>query len=79
MKNIVSRLRRALTSKSWLPDLALIALAWWAAFWLRFNLGLPSPYVTDALVTTPIALACMALGLLLINSLVRAASNVPCR
>ncbi|MBK6613251.1 nucleoside-diphosphate sugar epimerase/dehydratase [Ottowia sp.] len=65
MKNIVSRLRRALTSKSWLPDLALIALAWWAAFWLRFNLGLPSPYVTDALVTTPIALACMALGLLL--------------
>ena len=27
-----------LRSKSWLVDLPLIALAWWAGFWLRFNL-----------------------------------------
>ena len=54
-----------LRSKSWLVDLPLIALAWWAAFWLRFNLGVPPPYFEQALRTTPVALACMAAGLLL--------------
>lgn len=57
--------RHGLASKSWLLDLPLLALAWWAAFWLRFNLDLPPPYFGHALQTTPIALGCMALGLAL--------------
>ena len=57
--------RRDLLSKSWLVDLPLLALAWWAAFWLRFNLALPQPYLDQALHTTPIVLACGALGLAL--------------
>ncbi|MGB3068700.1 MAG: nucleoside-diphosphate sugar epimerase/dehydratase [Ottowia sp.] len=60
---MLTKLRRTLISKSWLPDLVLIALAWWAAFWLRFNLRLPAAYIEDAVLTTPIALACMACGL----------------
>jgi len=27
-----------------LADAALIALAWWLAFWLRFDHGVPNPY-----------------------------------
>ena len=64
---MLSRLRRSLISKSWLVDLPLTALAWWAAFWLRFNLGVPWPYVGHAAQTTPIALACMAVGLALLG------------
>ncbi len=56
-----------LRSKSWLPDLLLIALAWWAAFWLRFNLAVPSPYFEQALRTTPLAVLCMAAGLALVR------------
>ena len=52
-----------LRSKSWLVDLPLIALAWWAGFWLRFNLDVPSPYFDQAVLTTPLAMACMAVGL----------------
>ncbi len=59
------KLRQNLFSKSWLPDLALIALAWWAAFWLRFNLRLPAAYIQDALLTTPVAMLGMACGLVL--------------
>ena len=62
---MLTALHRSLASKSWLVDLPLIALAWWAAFWLRFNLGLPHPYLGHAVKTTPIALLCMALGLAL--------------
>ncbi len=58
------KLRRAdVVSKSWLVDLPLAALAWWLAFWLRFNLGVPWPYVDQAAQTMPVAVACMALGL----------------
>ena len=60
--NPLHALRRDATSKSWLVDLPLIALAWWLAFWLRFNLGLPWPYFDHALLTTPIALGGMVLG-----------------
>ena len=52
-----------LRSKSWLVDLPLIALAWWAGFWLRFNLDVPQPYFDQAVLTTPLAMACMAVGL----------------
>ena len=62
---MLNELWRSLRSKSWLVDLPLIALAWWAAFWLRFNLSLPQPYLQQALQTTPLVLLCMAAGLLL--------------
>lgn len=62
---LLATLRRDAASKSWLVDLPLIVLAWWLAFWLRFNLGLPWPYFDHAWLTTPIALVCMALGLAL--------------
>ncbi|QTD43838.1 polysaccharide biosynthesis protein [Ottowia testudinis] len=61
---MLSELWRSLRSKSWWVDLPLLALAWWAAFWLRFNLTVPQPYWDQALQTTPVALACMAAGLL---------------
>jgi hypothetical protein len=62
---MLTALRRSLFSKSWLVDLPLIALAWWLAFWLRFNLSIPDSYLGLAARTTPIALPCMALGLAL--------------
>jgi len=58
---MLNALRRNLVSKSWLVDLPLIALAWWLAFWLRFNLDIPQPGLAAR--TTPIALLGMALGL----------------
>ena len=36
--------------RAWLAfghDLAAIALAWVAAYWLRFNLDLREPFITD--------------------------------
>ena len=60
-------LARSLRSKSWLVDAPLVVLAWWVAFWLRFNLSLPQPYFDQALRTTPVALAGMAAGLLLLR------------
>ena len=62
---MLTALRHSLVSKSWLVDLPLIALAWWLAFWLRFNLGIPASYLGQAARTTPIALLCLALGLAL--------------
>jgi FlaA1/EpsC-like NDP-sugar epimerase len=62
---VLSSLWSDLRSKSWLPDLALIVLAWWAAFWLRFNLTVPPPYRDQAMLTTPLAVLCMAVGLAL--------------
>jgi FlaA1/EpsC-like NDP-sugar epimerase len=62
---MLTALRHNLRSKSWLVDLPLVILAWWAAFWLRFNFDLPGDEVRRALLTTPLALGCMAVGLLL--------------
>ena len=62
---MLTTLRRHLFSKSWLVDLPLIALAWWLAFWLRFNLSIPDSYLGLAARTTPLALLGMALGLAL--------------
>jgi FlaA1/EpsC-like NDP-sugar epimerase len=61
---MLKALLHQLRSKSWLPDLLLIALAWLAAFWLRFNFELPSEEWQRALRTLPLALLCMAVGLL---------------
>ena len=60
-------LARSMVSKSWLPDLPLTALAWLAAFWLRFNFDVPPEYRGQAWLTLPIALAGMALGLTLLR------------
>jgi len=62
---MLSLLRGNLITRNWLIDLPLIALAWLGAFWLRFNLEPDSLYWGVALRSTPIALACMAAGLLL--------------
>ena len=35
----------------WVIDLALVCLAWWAAFWLRFNFDIPPDFETLALVS----------------------------
>ena len=64
---MLSRWRSLVVSQSWLIDLPMIVLAWWAAFWLRFNLGIPHAYRDGALLTTLPALLCMATGLLLLR------------
>ena len=75
---VLNDLGRSLRSKSWLVDGPLIVLAWWAAFWLRFNLSLPQPYFDQALRTTPVALACMAAGLLLLRWVLARATPASC-
>ena len=47
-----------------LIDLLLVGLAWWAAFWLRFNLDIPVEFAGRALESTPWVLAAFAVGLL---------------
>ena len=44
-------------------DLLLIGVAWWAAFWLRFNFDIPDEFVLLAIQSTPWILTCFALGL----------------
>jgi FlaA1/EpsC-like NDP-sugar epimerase len=44
-------------------DLVLVVIAWWLAFWLRFNLDIPGEFVELALVSTPICLLGFAFGL----------------
>ena len=56
---------RSLRSKRWLVDGPLIVLAWWAAFWLRFNLDIPPEFEALAVQTTGWVLPCYALGLLI--------------
>src|SRR4051812_43264450 len=38
-------------------DAALLFIAWWLAFWLRFNLDMPAEYVPVAWLTLPWMLA----------------------
>src|SRR5262249_2916871 len=45
-------------------DLVACAAAWLAAFWLRFNLEIPGPYLIDALHSIPVALAVHAAAFL---------------
>ncbi len=44
-------------------DLSMVALAWWTAFWLRFNFEMPHEYLALAWRTLPWAVGCMAAGL----------------
>lgn len=37
-------------------DSALVLLAWWVAFWLRFNLDIPDEFVELALLSSPLCL-----------------------
>lgn len=66
----VRALARSVHSASWLLDVPLAALAWLAAYWLRFNFDVPADERAQALFTLPAALGCMAVGLL--------AARVPC-
>ena len=47
-----------------LIDLLLVGLAWWVAFWLRFNLDIPAGFAGLAFKSTPWVLAAFAVGLL---------------
>ena len=47
-----------------LIDLLLVGLAWWVAFWLRFNLDIPAGFVELAFDSTPWVLTAFAVGLL---------------
>lgn len=47
-----------------LIDLLLVGLAWWAAFWLRFNLDVPPEFAVLAVESTPWVLAAFTAGLL---------------
>ena len=46
-------------------DLALGLVAWWGAFWLRFNLDVPAEFVRLARVSSPWCLLGLAAGLVL--------------
>jgi FlaA1/EpsC-like NDP-sugar epimerase len=54
-------LRKALPL--WLVDVVLVYLAWWAAFWLRFNFDIPDEFNILAWRGTPLVIVCFALGL----------------
>ena len=46
-------------------DAALALLAWWLAFWLRFNLDVPDEFIALAWATSPWSVAACLLGLML--------------
>ncbi len=56
-------LRRFLNPLQLLIDAALLLLAWWLAFWLRFNLDIGDGYVRLALMSSPWMLAASLVGL----------------
>jgi FlaA1/EpsC-like NDP-sugar epimerase len=47
----------------WTVDVALVLAAWWAAFWLRFNLDVPAEFSRLAAVAAPVAAIAYACGL----------------
>jgi len=49
----------------WVIDLVLICLAWWLAFWLRFNFEIPPDFETMALLSTRWMLPSFIVGLAL--------------
>ncbi len=49
----------------WLIDLGLVCLAWWLAFWLRFNFDIPQEFEAVALQSARWMLPCFIVGLAL--------------
>ena len=47
----------------WAIDIVLVCVAWWAAFWLRFNFEIPDDFVAMALSSTRWMLPCFIVGL----------------
>lgn len=47
----------------WIIDIALICLAWWIAFWLRFNFEIPADFETIALLSARWMLPSFIVGL----------------
>ena len=47
----------------WFIDLLLVCLAWWMAFWLRFNFDVPTEFVAMALASAGWMLPCFIVGL----------------
>ena len=59
--------RYTLNPTQLLLDAVLLLTAWWAAFWLRFNLDVPDEFLAMALASAPwVVLACLA-GLVIAN------------
>ena len=59
--------RYLLNPSQLLLDAALLLAAWWAAFWLRFNLDVPEEFSEMALTSAPwVVMACLA-GLVVAN------------
>ena len=56
------RLRREVLPL-WLIDLLLVLVAWWAAFWLRFNFEIPESFEVLAWLSAPWMLICFVAGL----------------
>lgn len=48
-------------------DVLLVALGWWLAFWLRFNLDVPDEFTAMAVGSTPLAIAIYAVVLLVMR------------
>jgi FlaA1/EpsC-like NDP-sugar epimerase len=46
-----------------LADVSLLLVAWWLAFWLRFNLDVPEEYASLAFVSTPVCILGYVIGL----------------
>ncbi len=47
----------------WALDLVLVAAAWWASFWLRFNFEIPDSFETLIALSLPWVLICYTVGL----------------
>ena len=47
----------------WFIDLVLVCLAWWIAFWLRFNFEIPADFETMALLSARWMLPSFIVGL----------------
>lgn len=54
-----------LTLQAVVVDAALVTLAWFAAFWLRFNLEISDEFLSLAWVASPVSVGCCAAALML--------------
>ena len=49
----------------WAIDLLLVCVAWWAAFWLRFNFDIPEEFEALTWLSAPWMLVCFVAGLII--------------